>query len=50
MTQQNPFLPAGYSPLPPGHLANLVLNLVRISRSFYLLEVVPKFYPAVSAL
>lgn len=27
MTEQNPVLPAGYSPLPPGHLANLVTFL-----------------------
>ncbi len=27
MTKQNPLLPAGYSPLPPGHLANLVTFL-----------------------
>lgn len=27
MTQQNPVLPAGHSPLPPGHLANLVTFL-----------------------
>jgi len=32
MTQQNPVLPAGYSPLPPGHLANLVKFLEMTAR------------------
>jgi GNAT superfamily N-acetyltransferase len=32
MTQQNPALPIGYSPLPPGHLANLVAYLEMTSQ------------------
>ena len=32
MTNQNPVLPVGYSPLPPGHLANLVTFLEMTAR------------------